>query len=121
MTVREELMREIERAPDEVLQVLLSILRLTQVNRFTPIDSSQVVDSLSQKHYPLRGLPIIIAEDFDATMTDSEVVRVALQKLQLALEADKLQESAALYAEIYADDLELQELTEAGLEEWPKE
>ena len=54
-------------------------------------------------------------------MTDSEVVRVALQKLQLVLEADKLKESAALYAEIYAEELELQELTEAGLEEWPKE
>lgn len=51
----------------------------------------------------------------------SEVVRTALQKLQLALEADKLQESANLYAEIYKDDKELQELTEAGLEEWPKE
>lgn len=121
MTVREELMREIERAPDEMLQVLLSILRLTQVNRSTPIDSSQAADWASQKHYPLRNLPIIIAEDFDAAMTDSEVVRVALQKLQLVLEADNLQESATLYAEIYAGDLELQELTEAGLEEWPKE
>ena len=121
MTVREELIREIELAPDEVLQVLLSILRLTQVNRSKPIDSSQAADSVSHKHYPLRGLPIIIAEDFDAPMTDSEVVRVALQKLQLVLEADKLKESAALYAEIYAEELELQELTEAGLEEWPKE
>ena len=51
----------------------------------------------------------------------SEVVRIALQKLQLALETENLQESANLYAEIYEDDQELQELTEAGLEEWPKE
>ncbi len=51
----------------------------------------------------------------------NEVVITALQKLQLALEADKLQESANLYAEIYEDDQELQELTESGLEEWPKE
>ncbi|MFB2982493.1 hypothetical protein [Microseira sp. BLCC-F43] len=109
MAVREELMREIERATDEVLQVLLSILRLNQMNLSTSIDASQAANSASQKHYPLRDLPIIIAEDFEATMTDSEVVRAALQKLQLALEADKLQESA-LYAEIYAGDPELQEL-----------
>lgn len=51
----------------------------------------------------------------------SEVVRIALQKLQLALEADNLQESATLYAEIYEGDKELQELTEAGLAEWSKE
>jgi Arc/MetJ-type ribon-helix-helix transcriptional regulator len=51
----------------------------------------------------------------------SEVVRTALQKLQLALESDNLQESANLYAEIYESDRELQELTEAGLEEWLKE
>ncbi len=51
----------------------------------------------------------------------SEVVIIALQKLQLALEADNLKESATLYAEIYAGDPELQELTEAGLEEWPQE
>ena len=51
----------------------------------------------------------------------NEVVRIALEKLQLALEADNLQESATLYAEIYAGDRELQELTEAGLEEWSQE
>jgi hypothetical protein len=32
-----------------------------------------------------------------------------------------LPESATLYAEIYENDGELQELTEAGLEEWLKE
>ncbi len=51
----------------------------------------------------------------------NEVVRIALEKLQLALEADNLQESATLYAEIYEGDRELQELTEAGLEEWSQE
>ncbi|MFB2921021.1 MULTISPECIES: hypothetical protein [Aerosakkonema] len=51
----------------------------------------------------------------------SEVVRTALQKLQLALESDNLQESATLYAEIYESERELQELTESGLEQWPKE
>jgi hypothetical protein len=70
MTVREELIQEIEQASDEVLEVLLSILRLTQTNRSIPIGLSSNVDSVSQKHYPLRGLPIIIAEDFDAPMAD---------------------------------------------------
>ncbi|NES22268.1 MAG: hypothetical protein F6K41_25930 [Symploca sp. SIO3E6] len=51
----------------------------------------------------------------------SEVVRTALAKLQLALNVDNLQESANLYAEIYENNQELQELTEAGLEEWPRE
>lgn len=51
----------------------------------------------------------------------SEVVRTALQKLQIALEADNLLSSANLYAEIYESDPELQDLTEAGLAEWPKE
>jgi Arc/MetJ-type ribon-helix-helix transcriptional regulator len=50
----------------------------------------------------------------------SEVVRIAIKRLELALEAEQLEESAALYAEIYEKDTELQELTELGLEEWPK-
>ena len=38
-----------------------------------------------------------------------------------ALSVDDLQESANLYAEVYGCDRELQELTNLGLEEWPKE
>lgn len=49
------------------------------------------------------------------------LVMAALQRFQSALESAKLQESAALYAEIYEEDPELQALAEAGLEEWPKE
>ncbi len=33
---------------------------------------------------------------------------------------EQLEESAALYAEIYEEDTDLQELTELGLEEWLK-
>ncbi|WP_204105033.1 MULTISPECIES: hypothetical protein [Spirulina sp. CCY15215] len=47
----------------------------------------------------------------------SEVVRIALTKFKLALSADKLQESANLYAEVYESDRELQELTNLGSEE----
>jgi len=74
MTIREELIREIEQAPDDVLQALLTLLRLTQMPRPKPsvlIHSSEGVSSSgSQKHYPLRGLPLVVAEDFDAPMTD---------------------------------------------------
>ncbi|MEC4983047.1 MAG: hypothetical protein SAJ37_05200 [Oscillatoria sp. PMC 1068.18] len=48
----------------------------------------------------------------------SEVVRIALAKLQLTLNTDDLQESADLYAEIYERDRELQELTDADIQEW---
>ena len=51
----------------------------------------------------------------------SELVRIAIQRLKLALETEQLKESAMLYAEVYAEETELQELAELGLEEWPKE
>jgi hypothetical protein len=69
MTVREELMREIEQAPDDVLQALLTLLRLTQTAR-PQLHTSDVSRPGSPKHYPLRGLPLAIAEDFDAPMTE---------------------------------------------------
>lgn len=50
----------------------------------------------------------------------NEVVIIAIKRLELALEAERLEESATLYAEIYQEDTDLQELTELGLEEWPK-
>ncbi len=49
---------------------------------------------------------------------ESELVRMALTRLQQALQHDRLQESAALYAEIYAEDAEVRSLTETGLAEW---
>jgi Arc/MetJ-type ribon-helix-helix transcriptional regulator len=49
----------------------------------------------------------------------SEIVRIALSRLQKELEQQSLQESAALYAEIYQEDAELQELTASALVEWP--
>jgi len=73
MSMREELMREIELAPDDLLQALLTLLRSIQKvppNISELANSSQVSSSNSQKHYPLRGLPLVIAEDFDAPMTD---------------------------------------------------
>ncbi|WP_341737434.1 hypothetical protein [Microcoleus sp. CAWBG640] len=75
MTVREELIHEIDRASDDVLQVLLSFLRQTRLSHSEPsvsIDSAEISTAglTAQKHYPLRGMPLVIAEDFDEPMPD---------------------------------------------------
>ncbi len=49
----------------------------------------------------------------------SEVVRTALDRLSAELAQKRLRESAALYAEVYEEDHETQEWTDAALSEWP--
>ena len=49
----------------------------------------------------------------------SEVVRTALDHLQEELIQQRLADSADLYTEIYANDSETQEWTEAALSDWP--
>ncbi|MEG4805756.1 hypothetical protein QUB63_34835 [Microcoleus sp. ARI1-B5] len=75
MTVREELIREIEQTSDDVLEVLLSFLRQTRLSNsegFLAIESASISSAglTAQKHYPLRGMPLVIAEDFDEPMSD---------------------------------------------------
>jgi Arc/MetJ-type ribon-helix-helix transcriptional regulator len=50
----------------------------------------------------------------------SAMVRMALEHLKENIERQNLEESAALYAEVYAHDPELEEWTEAAVEEWPE-
>ena len=50
----------------------------------------------------------------------SSMVRIALQRFREELELQSLKQSAALYAELYAQDGELHELTESALEDWPE-
>ena len=50
----------------------------------------------------------------------SEVVRTALDHLQEELIQQRLIDSAELYAEIYENDSETQEWTEAALSDWPE-
>ena len=50
----------------------------------------------------------------------STMVRTALDRFKSDLETQHLKESAALYAEIYESDSELQEITEAALDGWPE-
>jgi Arc/MetJ-type ribon-helix-helix transcriptional regulator len=49
----------------------------------------------------------------------SSVVRFALNRLLAELEQQKLERSADLYAEVYAEDVELQELTALAGVDWP--
>jgi MoxR-like ATPase len=75
VTVREELINEIDRASDDVLQVLLSFLRQTRLSNAEPSMLTDLAEISSagltaQKHYPLRGMPLVIAEDFDEPMSD---------------------------------------------------
>ena len=50
----------------------------------------------------------------------SAMVRAALEQLKEQLELQHLKESAELYAEVYDEDPELEEWTEAAIEEWPE-
>ncbi len=75
MTLKEELIHEIEQASDDVLHVLLSFLRQTRLSNYEPsllIDLAEISSAgfTGEKHYPLRGMPLVIAEDFDAPMSD---------------------------------------------------
>ena len=48
------------------------------------------------------------------------MVRAALLRLQEELELQSLKQSANLYAEVYEEEAELQELTETAISGWPE-
>jgi Arc/MetJ-type ribon-helix-helix transcriptional regulator len=50
----------------------------------------------------------------------SSVVRLALNRLQHEMERQELERSADLYAEVYGEDGELQELTAIAGADWPE-
>ena len=50
----------------------------------------------------------------------SALVRAALDHFEEELERENLKKSASLYAEIYAEDLELKELADSALSGWPE-
>lgn len=50
----------------------------------------------------------------------SAMVQAALQQLMKEYEQRQLEESAALYAELYEEDAELQGLTKDALTGWPE-
>jgi Arc/MetJ-type ribon-helix-helix transcriptional regulator len=50
----------------------------------------------------------------------SSVVRLALNRLQQEMERQELERSADLYAEVYREDEDLQELTAIARADWPE-
>ena len=50
----------------------------------------------------------------------SSLVRAAIERLRGESMQRQLRESAELYAEVYAEDEPLQELTEQAIEDWPE-
>ena len=50
----------------------------------------------------------------------SSIVRLALEKLHQELERRELEESAELYAQIYAEDEDLRQLTSVAIGSWPE-
>ncbi len=50
----------------------------------------------------------------------SSMVRAAIERFKKELELIRLNRSADLYAEIYEEDSELQELTESARHGWPE-
>jgi Arc/MetJ-type ribon-helix-helix transcriptional regulator len=49
----------------------------------------------------------------------SSIVRLALDKLHQEIERQQLEQSAQLYAELYVEDRELQQLTDTAIVDWP--
>jgi hypothetical protein len=49
----------------------------------------------------------------------SSIVRLALDKLHQEIEREQLEQSAQLYAELYAEDKQLQQLTDTAIANWP--
>lgn len=49
----------------------------------------------------------------------SDMVRTALDRLSAELARQRLRESASLYTEVYEEDDETQEWTDAALSQWP--
>ncbi len=77
MNPKEELIQAIERSPDEVVRALLELLRVWQRQRSPQAMQSEQKDVALQQtahssssDYPLRGLPLVIADDFDQPMPE---------------------------------------------------
>ncbi len=50
----------------------------------------------------------------------SSLVRTAIDEYIKSVRRDELARSAKMYAKLYQEDSEMQELTESALEEWPE-
>ena len=55
-----------------------------------------------------------------ARLKKRSMVRAALLRLKEELELQSLKQSANLYAEVYAEETELQEVTKTAIQGWPE-
>ncbi len=76
MTPKEELIQAIERSPDDLILALLELLKVMK-QRSSEAMRSETLHTIQQQNkpesssvYPLRGLPLVIAEDFDEPMPE---------------------------------------------------
>lgn len=76
---------------------------------------------MSSEKFTLDQSHIDFLEQFEAMgfKDQSSIVRLALDKLHQEVERQQLEQSAQLYAELYAEDEELQELTDGAIANWP--
>jgi hypothetical protein len=77
---------------------------------------------MAQAKFTLEQSHIDFLEQFkDRGFKDkSAIVRLALDRLAQELEREELAQSADLYAELYTEDRELQQLTDAARVGWPQ-
>jgi Arc/MetJ-type ribon-helix-helix transcriptional regulator len=77
---------------------------------------------MAQAKFTIEQSHIDFLEQFkDRGFKDkSEIVRLALDRLAQELENQELIQSADSYAELYREDEELQQLTNAASISWPK-
>lgn len=77
---------------------------------------------MAQAKFTLEQSHIDFLEQFkDRGFKDkSALVRLALDRLAQSLEREELARSADLYAELYEEDIELQQLTDAACVGWPQ-
>ena len=68
MTPKEELIQVIERSPDNLIQAMLKLLKVMQP--LPQAAAQQRNKQASNSAYPLRGLPLVMTEDFDEPMSE---------------------------------------------------
>jgi hypothetical protein len=75
-----------------------------------------------QAKFSLNEAHLLVLEDCKkyGFKDKSALVRAAIDLLSRQIEQQRLQESAALYAEVYEQDDETREWTEGAVTAWPK-
>jgi hypothetical protein len=86
------------------------------------ISKSNIEDVMIQAKFSINEAHLMVLEECKkyGFKDKSALVRAAIDLLTTQLERQRLQESAALYAEVYEQDEESREWMEDVTTEWPK-